>query len=197
MKIYLVSNNSLLEDINYSNTSNLELIRMVRPLSIKGEENAKIISELPIFQNINGIYSSFYSSALQTAKYLQQKLELKIKMNMNLNDCQVGLLGNKNMKMVKGLQEHDFRYKLPNGESLIEVGNRIDTFIKDIKEDNIVLFTHRRAILGFLLKYAKVDYNLDDNLILEFNNEVIYDDSDTDYDIYEINMQENISIKRI
>ena len=196
MKIFLVSNNSLLDNINYVN-NNLELIRMVRPLSIRGEENAKLISNLDIFKNITAIYSSYYSSALQTAKYLQNKLEMNIQMTMNLNDCKVGLLGNKNMKMVKGLQEHDINYKLPNGESLVDAGNRINEFINSLEENEVVLFTHKRAILGYLLKYAKLDYNLDDNLILEFNNQVIYDDSDTDYDIYEIDINDNINIKRI
>ena len=196
MKVFLISNNALLDYLNYE-SDNLELIRMVRPLSVKGEENAKIISNLDILKNVTTIYSSYFSSALQTAKYLQEKLELNINMNMNLNDCKVGLLGNKNIKMVKGLQEHDVNYKLPNGESLINVGDRIKTFIDSLNDKEVVLFTHKRAILGYLLKYAHIDYNLDDNLILEFNNKVIYDDSDTEYDIYEIDIEEDINIKRL
>ena len=68
-----------------------------------------------------------------------------------------------------------------------------------IKEDNICLFTHKRAILGYLLKYAKVGYNLDENLILEFNDKIIYDDTDTSYDIYEITYDNNevINIEKI
>ncbi len=196
MKVFLISNNALLDYLNYE-SDNLELIRMVRPLSVKGEENAKIISNLDILKNVTTIYSSYFSSALQTAKYLQEKLELNINMNMNLNDCKVGLLGNKNIKMVKGLQEHDVNYKLPNGESLINVGDRIKTFIDSLNDKEVVLFTHKRAILGYLLKYAHIDYNLDDNLILEFNNKVIYDDSDNEYDIYEIDIEEDINIKRL
>ena len=197
MKIFLISNNSLIEDINYD-SDNLELIRMLRVLSNKGELIAEEISKMNIFQNVSKIYSSFYSSALDTAKYFQKKLELEINMNMNLNDCRVGNLGSKNMKMVKGLQDHDFNYKLPNGESLKDVGERLNNFISQIKDDEVILFTHRRAILGYLLKYAKADYNLDDNLILEYKNEVIYDDSDTDYDIYEIsNNNDELTIKRL
>ena len=195
MRIFLVSNNTLLENINYNQINNIELIRMLRPLSIKGEEIAKKISVLDIFKNVNKIYSSYYSSALSTAKYMQTILDREIIMDMNLNDCQIGNIGNKNLKMIKGIQDHDFNYKLSNGESLNDVGNRINEFIKRLDDDEVVLFTHRRAILGFLLKYAKVDYNLDDNLILEFNNEVIYDDSDNAYDIYEI--EYNMGIQNI
>ena len=198
MKVYLISNNSLVENINYNSSDNLELIRMIRSLSVTGEEVAKKISNLDIFKNITKIYSSFYSSALSTAKYLQEKLDLEIIMNMNLNDCNVGILGNKNMKMVKGIQDHDFNYKLSNGESLNDVGRRLNNFISSLDDDEVVLFTHKRAILGYLLLYSKVDYNLDDNLILEYNNEVIYDDSDTDYDIYELDItNQNVIIKKI
>lgn len=188
MKLYLVSNNMLLEGINYDLGANLEIIRLLRGLSIEGEKTAKEISNLECFKNVEKIISSFHSSALSTAKYLAKNLELEIEINEKFNDCKVGTLGSKNMKMVKGLQDHEFTYKLPNGESLIDVGNRINNGIYSILNNNMntVIFTHKRAILGFLLKYAKVDYNLDENLILEFNDKIIYDDSDTSYDIYEI-----------
>jgi len=188
MKIYLLSNNLLLEGLSYENNANLEFIRMVRPLSSRGELVASKTSELKEFQNIERIYSSYHSSALSTAKYLREKLEYSINLDDRLNDCKVGNLGNKNMKMVKGLQDHDFNYKLPMGESLNDVGNRLNNFIKNIINQNeeCVIYTHKRAILGFLLKYSKIGYNLDDNLILEYNGKLIYDDIDTDIDIYEL-----------
>lgn len=193
MKIYLVSNNLLQENLAYSNNSNLDLIRMARCLNEKGEGLAKKISENNIFNDIEKIYTSFYSSALSTSKYLANKLELQINMDEKLNECKVGMLGNKNMKMVKGLQDHEFSYKLPNGESLIDVGNRINNFIMKISGDNLntVLFTHKRAILGLLMKYCEVGFNLDDNLILQFNDKIVYDDIDTDIDIYELEFQNN------
>jgi len=201
MKIYLISNNLLLDGLCYESKDDLELIRVLRPLSEEGEKIAKKISENNMLENIEKIYSSYYSSALSSAKYLSNKLELDIKMDERLNDCRVGNLGNKNMKMVKGLQDHDFTYKLPNGESLNDVGNRINNFIKYLinKNEECVLFTHKRAILGFLLKYAKVGYNLDDNLILQFNQKIVYDDSEIEIDIYELIIENNelIDINKI
>ena len=193
MKVYLVSNNSLLEGLKYENNVDLEFVRIIRPLSSVGEENALKISENKIFEGIDKIYSSFHSSSLSTAKYLATKLNLKINMNSNFNDCRVGILGSKNMKMVKGLQEHDFSYKLMNGESLNDVGNRISSAINNllVNDENIVIFTHKRAILGYLIKYAKIGYNLDDNLILEYNGNQVYDDTDTLYDIYELTIENN------
>ena len=97
------------------------------------------------------------------------------------------------MKMVKGLQDHDFNYKLPNGESLNDVGNRLNNELNSIilNNENTVVFTHKRAILGYLLKFSSVGYNLDDSLILEFNGKQIYDDSDTEFDIYELIIENN------
>lgn len=193
MKIYLISNNSLLDGINYEIGTDLDIVRLIRPLSVEGEEDAKNIANNKALDNIEKIYSSFHSSSLSTAKYLCDKHNLKLNLNYKFNDCKVGELCNKNMKMVKGLQEHDFNYKLINGESLVDVGNRIDKEINNLLEENIniAIFTHKRAILGFLLKYCKVGYNLDDNLILEFNKRVVYDDIDTSYDIYEITFDNN------
>lgn len=192
MKLYLISNNSLLDGINYESKDNLENIRIIRPLSEEGEVSAKKISENRLFEGVEKIYSSFYSSSLSSAKYLADKIGLNINLNESFNDCKVGYLGSKNMKMVKGLQDHDFNYKLNNGESLNDVGNRMDLGIKKIiNNKDIVIFTHKRAILGYLLKYSTVGYNLDDHLILEFNGKQIYDDSDTEYDIYEITIENN------
>lgn len=192
MKVYLVSNNSLLDGLNYESKENLENIRMIRPISIIGEVNAQKISEKSLFENVERVYSSFYSSALSSAKYLANKLNLDINLNECFNDCKVGCLGSKNMKMVKGLQDHDFNYKLSNGESLNDVGNRFEVGINQILDnEDIVIFTHKRAILGYLLKFSNVGYNLDDHLILEFNGKQIYDDSDTEFDIYELIIENN------
>lgn len=193
MRIYLISNNSLLDGINYENGTPLDIVRLIRPLSIEGEENAKNILNNKQLESVGKIYSSFHSGSLSAAKYLANLLNLNIILNDKFNDCKVGELGNKNMKMVKGLQEHDFNYKLLNGESLNNVGERINKEINNLLEENmnIAIFTHKRAILGFLLKYCKVGYNLDDNLILEYNKKVVYDDTDTSYDIYEITFDNN------
>lgn len=193
MKIYLISNNLLLDGISYDSNSDLENIRMIRPLSIKGESTAKDFSNSSGLGSVEKIYSSLYSGAVSASKYLASKLELSINFDERLNDCKVGALGSKNMKMVKGMQDHDFNYKLPGGESLNEVGDRLDNFVSELirKNEESVIFTHKRVILGFLLKYSKIGYNLDDNLILQFNNKQVYDDSETEIDIYELTIKNN------
>lgn len=201
MKLYLISNNALFNNLNYSYDARLDPIRALRPLTIEGEEAALKISKEKYFEDISKIYSSFYSGAIATAKYLSAKLDMEVNLVEELNDLKVGILGTKSMPMLKGIQEREFTYKLEEGESLLEVSERMDKAIKNIAShnENAAIFTHKRAILAFLLKYTKVDYNLDDNLILLYNNEIIYDDNDNLYDIYELEINDHhiVNIKLI
>ena len=198
MKLYLVSNNSLCDNLKYDFNTDLEKLRMIRPLSVEGEEVSLKISKMSIFKEVDKIYSSFYSSAIATSKYLKDELKLEINLTNELNDCKVGYLGSKSMSMLKGMQDREFTYKLDGGESLVDVGNRIDNFIKNLDNETCVLFTHKRAILGYLLKHCKYDYNLDENLIVLYKDQVIYDDNNDLYDIYEIDIEDNkiINIER-
>ena len=50
------------------------------------------------------------------------------------------------------------------------------------------MFTHKRAILCYLTKYLNSGYNLDDRLILTFNDNVIIDDLENDVDIIKLDI---------
>lgn len=187
MTIYLVSTNLLVDNLDYLD-GNLDYIRSIRPLSTIGERRMKEVSNNLEFSDTESIYASYYAGSVASSKYLAEKYSLPIILEKRLNDCKVGSLNGKSMKMIKGLQEHDFNYKMPNGESLNEVGNKMDAVIHDIvrKDENAVIFTHRRTILGYFLKFAKVGYNLDDELILEYNGKVIYSNIDGEVQIYKL-----------
>ena len=189
MKILLVSNNLYENSIAYTDKNDLEKKKMTRPLSIEGEEVAKAISIMEIFNHTNMIYASEYSGTVATAKYLANRLNKQINIDKKLNDCKIGVLGNKSLKMVSFMQEHDFDIKLNNGESLSEVGNRIKDVIQKLLFTNlekVALFTHRRSILGYLVMVADTGHNLDDNLVVEYKEEVIYDGTFKDADIIEL-----------
>ena len=56
-----------------------------------------------------------------------------------------------------------------------------------LKEDGkVILFTHKRTLLGYLVKNAEAGYNLDDNLVVTYNESVIYDETDKDIDIVKV-----------
>ena len=55
MKLYLVSNNSLCDNLKYDFNTDLEKLRMIRPLSVQGEEAALKISKMPILKDVDKI----------------------------------------------------------------------------------------------------------------------------------------------
>ena len=192
MTLYLISNNMVLEDIVYETDATVEEKRINRPLSIAGEKEAvKLVKKI----DANVIYSSDYASALGTAKYYASYKNLPIYINSFLNDCKIGKLGNRNIKMLRFMQERDFGFKFNGGESLNEASNRmnlvIDRIIKKNIHKDIVVFTHKRAIMGYLLKYLEKGFNLDDRLILTYNDKVIIDDVDKDIDIIKVVLEKN------
>lgn len=193
MEIYLISNNLCENNIHYQDKENLEIKKLTRPLSIEGEDLAKSITLKSEFNDVSLIYSSLYASALGSAKYLASRINKKITIDPLLNDCRIGHLGNKNLKMIRFMQNHDFNIKLNEGESLNEVGNRFEKVMNKLiyleNNNKIAVYTHRRAILGFLLKYGQIGYNLDDDLVIEFNDKVIYNEVEKEMDIYKITVQ--------
>ena len=199
MTLYLVSNNMVLDNIVYETDETVEEKRINRPLSIEGEKEAvRLVKKI----DASVIYSSDYASALATAKYYAKYRNLEININSFLSDAKIGKLGNRNIKMLRFMQERDFDFKFNGGESLNEVNSRmniaIGRILKKNSNKNIVIFTHKRAILGYLLKYLEQGFNLDDRLILTFNDKVIIDDIDKDIDIIKIDFNkdkiENVDI---
>ena len=192
MTLYLVSNNMVLDNIVYETDETVEEKRINRPLSIEGEKEAvRLVKKI----DASVIYSSDYASALATAKYYAKYRNLEININSFLSDAKIGKLGNRNFKMLRFMQERDFDFKFNGGESLNEVNSRMNIAIGRILKNNInkkvVIFTHKRAILGYLLKYLETGFNLDDRLILTFNDKVIIDDIDKDIDIIKIDFNKD------
>lgn len=193
MEIYLICNNLFENNLTYADKQDIEKKKMTRPLSVEGEMLAREISLNEEFNDVTLIYSSMFSSSLASAKYLAERLNKNIVVDENLNDCKVGNLGNKSLKMVKFMQNHDFNIKLNNGESLEEVGNRIEKVISKIIYLNgnrkVAVFTHKRTMLGYLIKHGKPGYNLDDNLVVEFDEKVLYNESEKDYNIVKVTFE--------
>lgn len=190
MTLYLVSNNLVLDGISYETDENILEKRITRPLSIEGEKMAvKLVKKI----KADVIYSSNYASSLATAKYYASYKNIEININSFLNDAKIGDMGNRNIKMLRFMQERDFDFKFNHGESLKEVSKRMDLVINRILKNNygkdIVVFTHKRAIMAYLLPYLDKGFNLDDRLILSFNDKVILDDVDNDMDIIKLTIE--------
>ena len=187
MVLYLVSNNLVIDDIVYETDETLEEKRINRPLSIEGE---KMAVKLVIKIKANIVYSSSYASSIASAKYFASVKKCNIVINSFLNDLRVGDLGNRNIQMLRFMQERNFDFKFNRGESLSDVNKRmniaIDRILKKNSNKNIVIFTQKSAITGYLLDKLEKGYNLDDRLILSFNDKVIIDDANQDVNIIKI-----------
>ena len=178
MNIYLISNNLVLRNINYETVARIDEKRKNRTLAIAGEKLAqKLASKLVV----NEIYSSTYASALAAAKYVASSNNLEIRINRH------------NIKMLRFMQDKNFDYKYPNGESMNEARKRMQTFLKSIiaKNGDVAIFTHKRAIMALLLNFCDAGYNLDEHLILSYHDKVILDDVENGMDILKLSVQDN------
>ena len=190
MVLYLVSNNLVIDDIVYETDETLEEKRINRPLSIEGEKMAvKLVKKI----KANIVYSSSYASSIASAKYFASVKKCNIVINSFLNDLRVGDLGNRNIQMLRFMQERNFDFKFNRGESLSDVNKRmniaIDRILKKNSNKNIVIFTQKSAITGYLLDKLEKGYNLDDRLILSFNDKVILDDVEQNIDIIKLELE--------
>lgn len=187
MTLYLVSNNLVVDNILYETDEELEEKRINRPLSIEGEKaSVKLVKKI----DASIVYSSSYASSIGTAKYYASYKNIDVNINSFLNDLRIGDLGRRNIKMLRFMQERDFDFKFNRGESLNDVNKRmniaIDRIIKKNGNKDIVIFTQKSAITGYLLDKLEHGYNLDDRLVLSFNERVIIDDNLSDVDIIKV-----------
>ena len=199
-KVFLIVNNMVLNNIDYLTDELVDTKRLTRPLSIEGEEVAKKISLNESFSDVSSIYSSSFSSALQTAKYLSSKLSLTININKAFNERIIGKNNSKfSFQYFKETQEHDFDFKLPAGESFNDTKKRMNSaLIKTLKinqDPYIAIFTHTMAVKALLSNYTDINYNLDDDLIINYNDKVICTDSV--YTIIELCFNENLDLINI
>jgi 2,3-bisphosphoglycerate-dependent phosphoglycerate mutase len=201
--IYLLSNN-LVSNVNviYPNDTTFNDAREKTMLSLTGEEIARKISNTDYFSNTEVIYSSPFFCSLDTSKYIAHKYGLDIILDNRLKERVVGELGCNEYRYLKGMQEHDFNYKLAQGESLNEVKERMTLFLKEVlKSDynNILVVSHNIALLSLALKWCSKDYSLDDRLILNYKDNIIFDGSFNKYDLIKVEFQDNklINIERI
>lgn len=193
--IYFVSNN-LVSNINvvYPKSTTFNEVRKNTMLSSKGEEEAKKLCNLNALSNIEVIYSSSYFGAMNTSKYIADKLNLDIILDERLGERVVGELGCNEYRFLKGMQEHDFDYKLNQGESINDVMKRITSCVKEILQsdyENILVVSHNITLLSLFIKWCNKGFNLDDRLILDYHDDIIFDGAFHEMDILKVNFLDN------
>ncbi len=177
--IYLINNSLTMNNINFSDRESLISRREKRILSIEGEKESVKLANSSLLAKVNVIYSSPYVMSIGTAKYLANNLGIDINIKDNIGERVLGELGSKKIRQVSEIQENDFDYRLSGGESLNDVRRRMLGFIHQIlREDEdktIAVFTHNVAITCLLSEYCDKGFNLDNRLILNYENDAIVD----------------------
>lgn len=147
------------------------------PLSLLGEEKARLLSNIDELKDIDVLYSSSYKRALDTAKYISNKNNIDINITDRLNERKLG--DSKNYPKSFWLtQLEDEDAKAPDGESRKEVSKRLLSLIDEIlvkyKNKRIVLVMHASAITFLLMNFCTlVSANLETK-----SRHLIYKDKD-------------------
>lgn len=167
------------KDMNYTSNDSLLNTDINRPLNIVGEDNAKMMSLYPEFQDIDSIYSSHYIRSIQTAKYVATNNNLEINIDKRLGERIIGLDENfpKLTPEFAMKQYQDENYKYGNGESRKEVTNRVRESLFEIINKNkgkkIFIVTHSTAMLFLFISFGKFEFGENCHKIIINNKNII------------------------
>lgn len=180
--IYLVRHAETIEENGLRNTNEtMQEINEKEILSIKGEENSKILSENDELQNIDIVWCSNYTRAKQTAKYIANKNNLKYNLDKRLCERQLGNIEDlakfMNDKLTRDPSREQLafpEFKTRGGESANDTNKRMNDFINEVLEKyngkRIAVISHGGAIKFYLLSFCKVNENLN----LEYKGKELY-----------------------
>lgn len=122
---------------------------LIRPLTMKGHEDAGNIVRVLMDKDIKKVYSSPYKRAIDTISPLAKTLQLEI---IEINDFRERRVGGwvEDFLSFATNQWENFDYKLDEGESLREVQQRnikaLNDLINDHLGQNILVGTHGTAL---------------------------------------------------
>ena len=165
--IYLIRHAETLEENGIRNTNeDYQIINEKEILSVYGEEQSKKLSENIELSNIDVIWSSSYTRAKATAKYIANLNNLSINLDSDLNERNLGnlkelgeFMKNKSTRDPSQEQLIDRKFKTSNGESAEDTNKRMTNFLNKILKEyegkRIVLVSHRRFNKIFVIKLVQ------------------------------------------
>ena len=153
--IYLVRHAETVDENGIRNTNeDSQMINEKEILSVYGEEQSKRLSEHDELKNIDTIWSSSYTRAKATAKYIATSNNLPINLDSNLNERKLGNLKElgefmRDKKTRDPSQEQllDTKFRTSDGESAEETMRRMNIFfdriLKEYEGKKIAVVSHR------------------------------------------------------
>lgn len=179
--IYLIRHAETVEENGIRNTDeSSQFINEKEILSVYGEEQSKKISENKELKNIDVIWTSSYTRAKATAKYIANNNNLCINIDSRLNERKLGnleelaeFMKNKNTRDPSQEQLLDRKFKTSDGESAEETNQRmtrfLDRILKEYGGKKIVVVSHGGSIKFFLLNWCEVN----EDVRLVYKNKVL------------------------
>ena len=162
--IYLIRHAETIQENGIRNTNeDSQMINEKEILSVYGEEQSKKLSQNTELNNIDVIWSSSYTRAKATAKYIANNNNLPINLDSKLNERKLGNLKElgefmKDKKTRDPSQEQllDRKFKTTDGESAEDTKKRMNEFfdriLKEYEGKKIAIVSHRRFNKIFLIK---------------------------------------------
>ena len=147
--IYLIRHAETVVENGIRNTNEeTQIINEKEILSVYGEEQSKKLSENTELKNIDVIWSSSYTRAKATAKYIANTNNLPINLDSNLNERKLGkFMKDKSTRDPSQEQLLDRNYKTSNGESAEDTRKRMNIFfnkiLKEYEGNKIAVVSHR------------------------------------------------------
>ena len=153
-------------------------------LSLYGEEQSKKLSQNTELNNIDVIWSSSYTRAKATAKYIANNNNLPINLDSKLNERKLGNLKKlgefmKDKKTRDPSQEQllDRKFKTTDGESAEDTRKRMteffDRILKEYEGKKIAVISHGGSIKFLLLNWCEVNKDVKlvyNNLVLDITS---------------------------
>ena len=179
--IYLIRHAETIEENGIRNTNeDSQIINEKEILSVYGEQQSQKLSTNNELKNIDIIWSSSYTRAKATAKYIADNNKLPINIDSNLNERKLGNLKElgefmKNKKTRDPSQEQllDREFKTSDGESAEDTRKRMTKFfnkiLQEYKEKKIAVVSHGGSIKFFLLNWCEVN----EDVKLVYKNKVL------------------------
>ena len=179
--IVFISRHSL--TLSYKNVnSDIDVLslNMMTPLSIEGEKRAFKMANYSELKDVEVIYSSPYSRAMATAKYVASDRDINA--DYRLGERIHGIKKDyselpKNFSL-KQLSDENFKFQ--NGESREEVAKRMREILFKIIEKHrgkkIYITSHSMAMISLFGSFGRIEVNGNDFKII-INDKVLTDSS--------------------
>ena len=170
--IYLIRHAETLAENGVRNTNEYsQMINEKEILSVEGEEQAKELSKNAELKNLDIIWSSSYTRAKATAKYIANVNNLTINLDDSLSERKLGNLSelgkfmeNKNTRDPSQEQLLDRTFRTSDGESAEQTRERMNKFfnkiLKEYEGKRIAVISHGGSIKFFLLNWCTVNENV-------------------------------------